>query len=147
MPKRLTREEVIKRFKEKHGDKYDYSKFVYTGNKAKGIIICPTHGEWSTIPSNHYKYGCIHCGYVSRNKKKTKNPNKLIKELRNIYGNDYDYSQVSYKGNHEKIKLVCKIDNHGQKDSVNLLSLNMHIQVKKMFIGKFNVLVEGSLFL
>lgn len=39
--------------KEAHGDKYDYSKSVYTGNACKVIIICPTHGEFIQSSTTH----------------------------------------------------------------------------------------------
>ena len=47
-----------------HGDKYDYSKAVYTNNKTKVCIICPIHGEFYQTPKNHVtnKQGCPQCG-------------------------------------------------------------------------------------
>jgi hypothetical protein len=45
-----------------HGNKYDYSKFVYTNDKTKGIIICPTHGEFLQTPGKHLVgHGCMKC--------------------------------------------------------------------------------------
>lgn len=37
-------EDFIKEARKVHGDKYDYSKTVYTGSHNKLIIICPKHG-------------------------------------------------------------------------------------------------------
>lgn len=42
----LTTEEFIKRAKECHEIKYDYSKTKYTGRHKKVCIICPEHGEF-----------------------------------------------------------------------------------------------------
>ena len=57
--KKLTTEEFIKRAKEKHGDKYDYSKAEYINNRTKICIICPTHGEfWQTAGSHILGNGC-----------------------------------------------------------------------------------------
>jgi len=42
----MTTEEFIKKAKKVHGDKYDYSKSVYTGYNNKITIICPIHGEY-----------------------------------------------------------------------------------------------------
>jgi len=39
-------EEFIKRAREVHGNKYDYSKVNYVDSKTKVIIICPVHGEF-----------------------------------------------------------------------------------------------------
>lgn len=47
-----------------HGEFYDYEKFVYCGNKRRGIIICPKHGEFSQCPNNHLRgKGCLKCGF------------------------------------------------------------------------------------
>ena len=59
---KLTTEEFIERAKEIHGNKYDYSKVNYTGIHDKICIICPEHGEFWQIASNHLKgYGCKEC--------------------------------------------------------------------------------------
>lgn len=46
-------EEVLARFKEVHGDRYDYSKSVYMGMFKPITIICSEHGEFSMLPVNH----------------------------------------------------------------------------------------------
>lgn len=58
-----TQEEVIKQFKEIHGNKYDYSKVKYINNKTKVEIICPTHGSFWMTPNKH-KAG-QNCSYCS----------------------------------------------------------------------------------
>lgn len=66
----LETEEFIRRAKETHGDKYDYSKAVYVTNKEKITIICPKHGEFYQTPSDHYRFGCPNCGHsISRGEK------------------------------------------------------------------------------
>lgn len=45
-----------------HGDKYDYSKSVYTSAKEKITITCPAHGDFEQLVSGHLSgYGCKHC--------------------------------------------------------------------------------------
>lgn len=62
MSKRLTTEEFIKKAKEKHGDKYDYSKVDYKNSQTKVCIICPKHGEFWQRPSEHLRgYSCLKC--------------------------------------------------------------------------------------
>lgn len=59
---KLTTEEFIKRAKEIHGDKYDYSKVVFNGTNKKVCIICPKHGEfWQYANSHMAGRGCPHC--------------------------------------------------------------------------------------
>lgn len=55
-------EEFIKKAREVHGDKYDYSKVVYENWNKKVCIICPTHGEFWQTPGNHlHGWGCKKC--------------------------------------------------------------------------------------
>ena len=73
--KRLDFENFIKKAKEIHGDKYDYSKVEYNNTDTKICIICPEHGEFWQAPHNHIsqKQGCPYC-----------NESHLSKEVKNI---------------------------------------------------------------
>ena len=56
---KLSTEEFIKRAREVHCDKYNYSKVDYVNSKTKICIICPEHGEFWQTPSMHfYGQGC-----------------------------------------------------------------------------------------
>ncbi len=60
---KLTTEEFIKKAREVHGDKYDYSKVEYVKSKTKVTIICPKHGEFLQTPQKHLSgQGCPNCG-------------------------------------------------------------------------------------
>ena len=60
-------EECIQRFKNTHGDKYDYSKVKYRGSRIKVTIICPIHGEFLQDPINHWRgSGCPKCKLMGR---------------------------------------------------------------------------------
>ena len=60
--RRLTTEEFIKKAKEVHGDKYDYSKVEYKNTSTKVCIICPEHGEFWQTPNEHLQgHGCRKC--------------------------------------------------------------------------------------
>jgi len=57
-----TTQDIIKEFKEIHGNKFDYSKFEYIKYDIKGIIICPEHGEFLQSAHHHIKgAGCRKC--------------------------------------------------------------------------------------
>jgi len=59
---RMTKETFIKKAKEMHGDKYDYSKVEYINCDTEVCIICPEHGEFWQKPYYHiHKGGCPHC--------------------------------------------------------------------------------------
>jgi hypothetical protein len=54
--------EFIKRAKEVHGDKYDYSLSEYINARIKLRIICPIHGKFEQSPFNHLRgTGCPIC--------------------------------------------------------------------------------------
>ena len=58
--------EFIRKAKEIHGDKYDYSKVVYVNSKTKTEIICIKHGSFFQNPMDHLQgCGCPKCGNVS----------------------------------------------------------------------------------
>ena len=60
--KKKTTDSIIERFKDVHGDKYDYSKVDYDGVFSKVCIICPKHGEFWQTPDNHlHGKGCPTC--------------------------------------------------------------------------------------
>lgn len=51
-----------------HGDKYDYSKVKYQNTRTKVTIICPIHGEWNVLPTNHTtnRSGCAQCKVLEK---------------------------------------------------------------------------------
>jgi len=100
---RNKQEDVIKRFKEKHGDKYDYSKVVYFRMDRKVIIICPIHKEFKQTPSNHLAYGCKRCGGTA-----LKTQEEVIEQFKSVHGERYNYSLVEYKKNNIKVNIICR---------------------------------------
>jgi hypothetical protein len=104
----LTQDQAIARFREKHGNKYDYSKVIYRGVFSKVTIICPEHGEFTQGASNHWRgQGCLYCGRVKNGDSNRKSKNVFIEEARRIHGNKYDYSGVDYIRNNVSVKIFC----------------------------------------
>ena len=103
----------LNKAREKHGDKYDYSKVQYKGSKKKVIIICPEHGDFLKSPGNHYKgQGCPECADLIRRKKRSLGITEFIKRSKEIHNNKYNYSKVEYVNNSIKVKILCDI--HGE---------------------------------
>ncbi len=66
-------ENFTKKAIETHGDKYDYSKVVYSKTHDPVIIICKKHGEFKQAPVNHFRgQGCPHCARATRKQTKLK---------------------------------------------------------------------------
>lgn len=109
MSKKITQEEFIEKARLIHGNKYDYSKIVYINARTKVCIICPIHGEfWQTPHSHLNNHGCPVCGKNVNNSAKRKTNEKFLQEIKNIFGNNYDYSKVDYINSTSPIILICK---------------------------------------
>lgn len=54
---------LIKKAKERFGDKFDYSKTKFINSRTKIKVICPIHGEFETLPYQFLQntYGCPLC--------------------------------------------------------------------------------------
>lgn len=116
MSKKLTTEDFIRKAKLVHGDKYDYSKVDYKGNKEKVCIICPEHGEFWQSPVNHCskhnKNGCPKCSVKKSHLKLTTGRENFIFKAKTVHGDKYDYSKVEYTNNHTKVCIICP--EHGE---------------------------------
>lgn len=101
---KLTLDDFINRSREVHGDRYNYSKSIYTKARNKITIICKEHGEFSQTADSHMRgVGCPHC---SGRAKKTKN--EFIKKARSIHGKRYSYDKVKYINNRTHVIITCK---------------------------------------
>lgn len=99
------KEEFIKRAKSVHGDKYDYSLVEYRKGNKKDFIICPEHGRFEQVRSNHLQgKGCSKCNPKIGDKLSTK---EFITRAKEVHGDEYDYSFVDYKSNKHKIVIIC----------------------------------------
>jgi hypothetical protein len=96
-----------------HGDKYNYSEVDYTGSKNNVMIICKIHGEFQQCPTNHLNgSGCPECAIIERANNQKLNTQEFINRATSIHGDKYDYSQVDYIRNDDKVTIICK--DHGE---------------------------------
>jgi len=104
MPRlKLTTKEIIIQFKNRHGDRYDYSKVVYVSNFTKVIIICKDHGEFTQRPSDHKKRGgCPKCAG-----KHHYNTEEAIRKFIECHGDRYIYDKVVYRYAKENVIITC----------------------------------------
>lgn len=100
------------KLKERHGDKY-----VIVDSTFKGILhpvdyYCYKHGllsrdsAWGLIYPI-VKHPCRQCAFESL----TKDTDWFIEKAKSIHGDKYDYSESTYTGSDDKIKIICPI--HG----------------------------------
>lgn len=118
-------EEFIEKSVSAHKNRYDYSQVVYKGSHAYVDIICPLHGKFSQLPSNHVKgVGCPKCGLLKLSKKFSSTTDAFIEKAIKIHGERYNYILTEYKNAKTKIKILCP--KHGRFEQVP----NHHLQGK-----------------
>ena len=132
-------EEFIQKAKLIHGDKYDYSKVIYTTAINKIIIICKEHGEFNQIANSHLSnHGCQKCANINNSNSKKLNTEIFIKKAKLIHGDKYDYSKVEYIQNDKEVIIICK--KHGESYQTPIYHFNGYgchkcskeISIKKM---------------
>ena len=108
----FTKDEFIKKAKEIHGEKYDYSLVDYINAKTRVEIICPLHGKFTQIPYNHLSgKGCKECGCIENGKNRSITFDKFLEKVRNVHGDKYDYSKSKIENYKTKIEIICPL--HG----------------------------------
>lgn len=101
-------EEWIEKAQKVHGTKYDYSQVLYKSSQEKICIICADHGPFYQTPNNHLSgRGCHRCARELVTNGQTHSKEQFIIKAIEIHGNRYEYSQVSYKNNREKVEIIC----------------------------------------
>lgn len=98
--------ELIKKFREVHGDRYDYSKVdlvdAILNNKNKITVICPVHGEYQVDYNSHLSgVNCIKC--ISR----YTNHEEFIAVCKKLYGDKYSYEKTHYINSTTKVTITC----------------------------------------
>ena len=108
MSKKLTTVEFIKRARNKHGNKYDYSESIYTKSIEKVIINCPEHGQFQQTAKDHMSgNGCGKCGKKTQGNRNSFSQKEFIKRAIEVHGNKYDYRESIYSGCRNKINIIC----------------------------------------
>jgi hypothetical protein len=109
--KGLTTEDWIARFRQGHGESYDYTEFQFFGATKKGTIICREHGRFLQTPHNHRNgRGCPACSSIF----KQQGRNKLsifVEEGTRIHNGKYQYGKATFRGAMVLTTITCPI--HG----------------------------------
>jgi hypothetical protein len=113
LSRRSSTDDFIKKAKEKHGNKYDYSKVVYIKAIEKIEIICSVHGMFEQTPNSHLRgKGCRKCSTIINADNARSSTDNFIKKAKEKHSNEYDYSLVVYINAVEKVIIICKV--HGR---------------------------------
>jgi len=114
----LSQEEAINRFKKVHGDKYNYSKFQYSGAYGESVIICEKHGEFTKTATNHLSgVGCWECTKENVNfGSKVGDIQYITKEVflnkaKEKHGDKFSYPELDFKNQYTEIDIKCNVHN------------------------------------
>ena len=78
-------EKFIDKARNRHGNKYDYSKVNYKNINTKITITCPIHGDFEQIGMNHILgQGCPKCAGKGLTR------DEVIEKFVSIHGDRYD---------------------------------------------------------
>jgi very-short-patch-repair endonuclease len=109
----LNTEQLIEESRKVHGDKYDYSKSIFTGMNNHITIKCNEHGEFSQVTINHVTYGrgCYDCAQIKNGIAARKPLEKFIEEANIVHNNKFNYSRVheTYEKGTSKVNIGCPI--------------------------------------
>lgn len=120
---KYTLETFVKRAREVHGDKYDYSHVSQEhikGVKSKIPVICNTCSyHWTPTIDNHInsKRGCLDCAGQA-----PWTLSRFLHRATAIHGDNYDYSQITtshIKNCKSKLPITCKRCGYFWTPSIN----------------------------
>lgn len=134
-------EKFITKAKLVHGNKYDYSKSIYTKMKNDIIIKCNLHGDFKTKAAIHLKgFNCPKCNIVDES--------LFIKKAIKVHGKKYDYYNLNYTKFKNKVNIFCK--HHGfflQRASAHLEGQgcpSCNLQINKFKLSSWNKINKGK---
>jgi hypothetical protein len=95
---------IIAKFRQTHGEYYNYDKVIYKRIDLKVTIECPLHGEFEQVSAAHIAgSGCPKCAVEGQ---ALSNEEFIIKaQIKHRY--KYDYNQVVYINNSTKVAIIC----------------------------------------
>ena len=110
MTKKVTTEDFIRRAKQKHGNRYDYSLVNYKDSSTHVTIKCSLHNyEFSKTPNKHLiGQGCPLCANESTGLKLRMNHSEFLKRA---FPHKYEYLTEYVKAK-TKIHIKCKECGH-----------------------------------
>jgi protein-arginine kinase activator protein McsA len=99
--------QIIARFKEAHGDIYDYSDVIYINRRIPVKITCRIHGQFSSAPYIHWSgSGCRECN------RKRVSLASFVNRATKTHNRVYDYNKVFFNTLNDIVEIVCP--EHGQ---------------------------------
>lgn len=106
MPRKRSQEEVLARFREVHGGRYDYGAVIYIGSHKKVTVTCNVHGDFQIMPGHHARgVGCRHCYFQAAKI----GLEEFIARSLAFHSDRYDYELVHRDvGSGDSVRIRCR---------------------------------------
>lgn len=110
--RRMTQKKIIARFKETHGDLYDYCKVQYLGQQTPVTIVCHRHGDFTQLPEFHWKgSGCPKCFHEDRRGASQRmTHDEFLARLEQVFPQKFNVTDT-YVNSQTTIRLTCRTHN------------------------------------
>ena len=106
--KRMDTKTFIEASRAIHGNKYNYSKVIYSLSRNNVEISCDQGHTFKQTPNAHLEgHGCRKCATIVNAKRSTKTLDELLQQFKWRESEGFDYSRVNYITDNHKITLVC----------------------------------------
>ena len=107
--KRIDLEEFLRKAREVHGDKYDYSSIEEVNSRNDRVTInCPLHGLFSQLVKSHLNgQGCRACGYIKNGLEGRDTKETFKKKAQIVHKDKYNYSKVVYTKSTDPVEIIC----------------------------------------
>ncbi|AUR92586.1 hypothetical protein NVP1174O_26 [Vibrio phage 1.174.O._10N.261.55.A8] len=111
--KRITKEDLVRRSKVVHSDKYSYELVESVSRDKKVPIICKDHGVFYQQARKHLEgNSCPKCSQAKIARMQSFTTPQFIEKAVSVHGNKYCYKSVVYKNMKRLIVMTCGI--HGE---------------------------------
>lgn len=151
MTRKLTTEEFIKKSKQIHGDKFDYSLTIFNGYRGKINLICKRHGEFTQDASYHLSnngYGdCPKCVLEDADSYWKDHEDKFLKDNYKKYGPKFcseklKRSFLATKIRASKLNVARKQTKRPHHDSISPIQVSNMLKNSKCRGFEFNMTLD-----
>lgn len=106
--KTSTTSEFIRKARQVHEGRYDYTNTEYKDSGRKVTITCLTHGDFDQVAITHTSgHGCPKCGDEASAKYRAFTNEEFIIKSGKIHDNKYRYTKTRYVTGRSKVIITC----------------------------------------
>jgi very-short-patch-repair endonuclease len=100
-------ENIVAILRDRHGDRFDYSRIIWVNANTKISLSCK-HGDFTVYPGNALRQDWVGCRWCGGESRQALYGQKILGRFAEVWGDEYDYSEFIYPGQLTKATIVCK---------------------------------------